>query len=63
MMLRLSCREASRLVLESEERALGLGERLALKLHWRICIACLTYKRQQTAMHTMLDRWRAYRDE
>ncbi len=63
MMLRLSCREATRLVLQSEDRRLGLTERLALRLHWGICTACLNFRRQQSAMRSMLDRWRAYRDE
>lgn len=61
--LRLTCRETTRLVLEGEERSLGLAERIALLLHWRICAACMRFRRQHTAMRVVLDRWRAYRED
>ena len=39
MDLKRSCREVTRLVLESEDRDLTTTETLALQMHWRICDA------------------------
>ena len=36
----LSCKEATRLVSERQDRALGLGGRVALRLHFAICEGC-----------------------
>jgi hypothetical protein len=45
-LLNLSCRDASRLASESLDRDLGRMERLALKSHLFICVACRRYLRQ-----------------
>jgi len=63
MKLRITCREATRLVLEGEDRSLAPLERLSLRLHWLVCDACRRFRRQNVAMRLALDRWRAYRDE
>ena len=39
MKLRRTCKEVTRLVLESEERSLSGLEKLSLQLHWRACAA------------------------
>jgi hypothetical protein len=44
--MRLTCREASRLVSQGLDRKLGFGERLALRLHLMICDACTNFKKQ-----------------
>jgi len=44
--MRLTCREASRLVSQGLDRKLGFGERLALRLHLTICDACTNFKKQ-----------------
>lgn len=62
MKLNLNCRDATHLVLEGEERALSLGERLALKFHLAICKACPQFVRQVALMRGAMDRWRTYRD-
>ena len=36
----LTCKEATRLVSERQDRALGLGEGVALRLHFAICAGC-----------------------
>lgn len=41
-----SCREASRLVSEAQDRRLRRRERLALRLHTMMCGACRAYARQ-----------------
>jgi hypothetical protein len=46
MGLRLSCKEASRLISQGMERRLSLGERIALRLHVRICDACTRFTSQ-----------------
>jgi putative zinc finger protein len=36
----LSCKETTRLLSQGEDRRLGLGERIALRLHLAICDGC-----------------------
>jgi hypothetical protein len=36
----LSCKETSRLLSQREDRALGFGERVALRVHLAICDGC-----------------------
>ena len=36
----LSCKETTRLLSQGEDRALGFGERVALRLHLAICDGC-----------------------
>lgn len=42
----LSCREVTQLVSEGLDRRLGLGERVALRLHFAICRSCANFNRQ-----------------
>ena len=44
--MKLTCKEASGLLSEGEDRALGLGERLKLRVHLAICDACTNFSRQ-----------------
>jgi predicted anti-sigma-YlaC factor YlaD len=57
-----NCREVTELVLAGEDRRLGLVERLAVRVHLRICQACPKFVRQVALMRQALPRWRAYRD-
>jgi hypothetical protein len=45
-MMKLSCREASRLISQGMERRLSFGERISLRLHMGICDACTRFSRQ-----------------
>ena len=63
MKIKRTCREASRLVLESEDRRLGPLDRLTLRLHWMACSACSRFRDQSRVMRVALDNWRHYRDE
>jgi hypothetical protein len=36
----LSCKETSRLLSQGEDRQLGFGERIALRVHLAICDGC-----------------------
>lgn len=44
--IRLSCKEASRLISESMDRRLSFTERIALRLHVSVCDACSRFTRQ-----------------
>lgn len=58
-----SCREVTRLVLESQDRELPLADKLALQIHWRICDGCAKFKNQTELMREAMKHWRGYRDE
>ena len=42
----LSCRQATELMSQEQDRRLSLAERLGLRLHVLICAACGNYRRQ-----------------
>ncbi len=44
--MRLTCKEASRLMSEGQDRRLDLGQRAGLRLHFFICTACSRVKQQ-----------------
>lgn len=46
MSIRLTCKEASRLISEGMDRRLSFVERLALRLHVGVCDACTRFSRQ-----------------
>ena len=45
-MTMLTCKEATRLVSESQDRRLGLPDRIGLRFHLLICTLCRRYARQ-----------------
>jgi len=44
--IRLSCRDATRLISQGMDRRLSFAEKLALRLHVAICDACTRFTRQ-----------------
>jgi len=44
--IRLSCKEASRLISQGMDRRLSFPERIAVRLHVGICDACTRFTRQ-----------------
>lgn len=42
----LSCKEATQLLSQGQDRPLALRERLALRLHLLVCEACSNFRRQ-----------------
>ena len=54
MAVRLSCREASRLISEGMDRRLSVAERFALRLHVGICDACMRFTRQMKFLRRTL---------
>lgn len=49
--MKLSCKEASRLMSEGYERELDLGQRAALRMHLLLCTACSRVKAQFAFLH------------
>ena len=62
MKIHRTCRDVTRLVLESQDRPLRPMESLSLRLHWLACNRCRAFRKQQQLMRVALDRWRGYRD-
>lgn len=50
----LTCKDASHLISERQERPLTLRERLGLRLHLMICAYCRLYERQVDLMRRAL---------
>ena len=59
----ITCREATQIVLQAEDRGLPLTERLAARLHHRICGNCRRFARQVQLMRQASARWRQYSAE
>lgn len=60
---KISCREATRITLEAEDRRMPLAERLSLRLHRRVCTNCRRFARQVELMRQASARWRRYGDD
>ncbi len=41
----LSCKQATELMSQEQDRELSLAERIGLRLHVLICVACSNYRR------------------
>lgn len=53
----LGCRDATRLMSESQERPLSIGERMSLGMHIMVCKGCHNFKEQMGTLRAMM---RAY---
>lgn len=53
----ISCREATRMMSEGQERALGAGERLRLRLHLGLCAACRNFDAQLAVLREAMRRF------
>lgn len=49
----LNCREVTRLLSESQERTLGLQERMPLKMHLMMCKGCRNFGKQMNTLREM----------
>ena len=60
-----NCREVTRLVLERENRALTVVERVAVRFHLGICLMCTRFTGQVKLMNRAMAQWKQYaeRDE
>lgn len=50
----LTCKDASHLISERQERPLGFRERWGLKLHLWMCVNCRRFERQMALMRQAL---------
>ena len=57
-----NCRQATRLMLQEQDRELTSTERAALQLHLGICSACRKFRNQAEVMRQAMERWRGYRN-
>jgi hypothetical protein len=55
----LSCKEASRLLSQRDERPLTWFERVRLRLHLRVCVACTRFAGQLAFLREALERYRS----
>ncbi len=53
----LSCRQATELMSQEQDRVLSLGERLGLRLHVWICTGCNNYRRQMSVLRAACRRF------
>jgi hypothetical protein len=60
MRLKRTCKEATALLIAREDRALGRGDQLALRLHLLICKACPRFARQMLTLRNSMKEWRNY---
>ena len=54
----LSCKEISVLLSQAQERRLGLGEWLGLKLHLMLCDGCANFRKQLDFIRAAIKRFR-----
>ncbi len=62
-MIRISCKESSRLISQGLDRDLDLGQRAALRLHLFICTACARVKTQFAFLHRAVPRYPGPEDD
>ena len=53
----LSCRQATELMSQEQDRVLSLGERLGLRMHVWICSGCNNYRRQMGVLRAACRRF------
>jgi hypothetical protein len=55
----ITCKEASRLLSQSQDRALGRFETWKLRVHLRLCNVCTRFAAQLRFMRDAMQRYRA----
>ena len=58
-----NCREVTRLVLERENRALTVVERVAVRFHLGICLMCTRFTGQVKLMNRAMAQWKHYAEQ
>jgi len=58
----IDCRRATHLVLQGEDEPLSWADRLRLRMHLALCVACPRFVRQVALMRQAMGGWRAYKD-
>jgi hypothetical protein len=55
-----TCREVAALLVAREDRALGMSDRAALRIHLAICNTCPVFEKQILALRSGMRMWRNY---
>jgi hypothetical protein len=63
MKLMMSCKDAAALLVAREDRPLGLGDKVGLRLHLLACKACPNFEKQLLIMRNSMKQWRNYSNE
>ena len=53
----LSCRQATELMSQEQDRVLSFSERIGLRLHVWICAGCNNYRRQMSVLRAACRRF------
>ena len=59
----LNCQQITRLLSESQERALTLQERLSLKMHGMMCSGCRNFGQQMLTLRQVVRAYAKGQDE
>jgi hypothetical protein len=57
---RLTCKQATVLLLAQEDRSIAMDDRVALRLHIYACKTCPNFEQQLMIMRKSLKLWRSY---
>jgi hypothetical protein len=58
--LNRTCKEVAAILIAREDRRLPLTDRIALRIHMKICDACPKFERQILTMRNSMRLWRNY---
>lgn len=58
MRINRTCKEVASLLIAREDRTLGVTERLAMRLHLKICQTCPVFERQILTVRSAMRQWR-----
>ena len=59
----LSCKDATRLMSEAQDRKLGLAERLRLDMHLAMCKGCRNFNEQMAFLRRACRAWAEQRQQ
>jgi anti-sigma factor RsiW len=62
-MVKMTCREATRLLLEAEDHPISAADRAVLEAHVRLCTACERFVAQVGFMRRAFGAWRKHADD
>jgi hypothetical protein len=60
---RVTCKQATALLLAQEDRSIAMSEKVALRLHIYACKVCPNFEQQLLIMRNSLKLWRNYSAE
>lgn len=60
---RVTCKQATALLLAQEDRSIAMSDKVALRLHIYACKSCPNFEQQMMIMRKSLKLWRNYSAE